>query len=77
VVWRGLDGVPRAVPVPEAILPDPGKLSADRIGIFPATSRPSGDQPLDAWMALHQSKSIAMAAELSPLLAGPEAQISR
>lgn len=53
VVWRGLDGVPRAVPVPEAILPDPGKLAADRIGIFPATSRPSGDQPLDAWMALN------------------------
>ena len=53
MIWRGLDGVPRAVPVPEAIHPDPGKLSADRIGIFPATSRPSGDQSLDAWMALN------------------------
>ena len=53
MIWRGLDGVPRAAPVPEAIHPDPGKLSADRIGIFPAASRPSGDQPLDAWMALN------------------------
>ena len=53
MVWRGLDGMPRAVPVPEVLLPDPGKLSANRIGIFPATSRPAGDQPLGAWMALN------------------------
>jgi hypothetical protein len=48
LVWRGLDGVPRAVLIPEVLLPDPGKLSANRIGIFPATGRPAGDQPLGA-----------------------------
>ena len=35
MVWSGLDGVPRAVPVPEVLLPGPGELSADRTGILP------------------------------------------
>lgn len=51
MVWRGLNGVPRAVLVTEALLPDPGKLSADRIGISPPAFRPAGNQPLRAFTA--------------------------
>ena len=51
MVWRGLNRVPRAVLVTEALLPDPGKLSANRIGISPSTFRPAGDQPLCAFTA--------------------------
>lgn len=50
MVWRGLNGVPRAVLVTEALLPGPGKLGANRIGIFPPAFRPGGDQPLRALM---------------------------
>ena len=53
MVWRGVNGVLRAVPVSEALLPDPGKLSANRIGIFPSTFRQAGDQPLGAFVALN------------------------
>lgn len=51
MVRRGLDNVPRAVLVTEALLPDPGKLSADRIGISALTFRLAGDQPLCAFIA--------------------------
>lgn len=53
MVWRGLNGVPCAVLVTEALLPDPGKLSANCISIFPSTFRPAGDQPLGSFVALN------------------------
>ena len=53
MVRRGLNGVPRAVLITEALLPDPRKLSANSIGIFLPTFRPAADQPLGAFMAVN------------------------
>ena len=74
MVWRGLEDVPRTVPVPEVLLPDPGKPSADRIGIFPTPDRPAGDQSLGAWMAVN-IHVLPQAGVLTVVLAGAEAPV--
>jgi hypothetical protein len=52
-VWRGLDGVPGTVPVPEVLLPVPGELSTYRIGVFSPARRPAGDQSPGAVVAVN------------------------
>lgn len=53
-MWSGPVSMvwPRAVPVPEVLLPGPSELSADRIGILPTPGHPAGDQPVGARLAL-------------------------
>ena len=52
---------------------DPGKLSADRIGIVPPPDLPAGDQPLGAWMTVN-IRVLPQAGVRTVVLAGTEHQ---